>query len=146
MSGDFHNWGYGPAYTIDNPSGNYADLPSVVFDENEVNETVYLSSWHIHAPADHSVQGDRSKAELHLVHADARGNARAVMAIRIDPSGNSHSDFFDQMPPYIGFNETSSSAPGTPLNINLALDEINRYATRQQRCNVSLCTSTDCAV
>lgn len=101
-------------------------LPIARFDENNINETVYLASWHIHAPADHSVQGDRSKAELHLVHADAQGNQRAVLAIRIDP-GNADSAFFRQQPPFIGFNSTSVRRPGTEMNMNFVLDEINRF-------------------
>lgn len=127
VTGDFHNWGYGPAYTLDKPVANdYSSLPSVVFDEDNVNETVYLASWHIHAPADHTVQGDRSKAELHLVHADAQGNERAVMAIRIDP-GNSDSAFFRQLPSFIGFNSTADHRLNVPLNINDALAEVNNF-------------------
>lgn len=127
VTGDFHNWGYGPAYTLDRVEGDYTSLPSVEFDEGNVNETVYLASWHIHAPADHTVQGDRSKAELHLVHADAQGHERAVMAIRIDP-GNSDSQFFRQLPPMIGFNATSESRSEVPMNINEALREINNFS------------------
>ncbi|KAF2173910.1 hypothetical protein M409DRAFT_62129 [Zasmidium cellare ATCC 36951] len=127
-SGDFHNWGYGPATTFLGENGaGVTSLPSAQFDENNVNETVYLASWHIHAPADHSVQGDRSKAELHLVHADAQGNERAVLAIRIDP-GNSDSGFFRQLPAFIGFNSTGESRPNTSMNMNLALDEIDRFS------------------
>jgi carbonic anhydrase len=59
------------------------------------NETLYLKGWHIHSSADHTVQFDRSKAELHLVHADAKGIERGVVAIRIDP-GNYDSPFFSQ--------------------------------------------------
>lgn len=55
------------------------------------------------------------------------------MAIRIDPSGKSQSGFFDQLPPYIGFNQTERSVPGTPLNINMALDEVNRYGAALMR-------------
>lgn len=127
-TGDLHNWGYGPAVSfLGGSDGNITTLPSVEFDESNVNETVYLASWHIHAPADHSVQGDRSKAELHLVHADAQGHERAVLAIRIDP-GNSDSAFFRQLPPFVGFNSTSERRPGTEMNMNLALDEINRFS------------------
>ncbi|KAK4498244.1 hypothetical protein PRZ48_010901 [Zasmidium cellare] len=127
-TGDVHNWGYGPATTFLGENGaSVTELPSARFDENNVDETVYLASWHIHAPADHTVQGDRSKAELHLVHADAQGKERAVLAIRIDP-GNSDSRFFRQLPPFIGFNSTGESRPNTEMNMNLALDEINRFS------------------
>lgn len=62
-TGEYYNWGYGPAFTFYHPEGDYSGLPSMTFDD----ETVYCTGWHIHAPADHSVQSDRSKAELHLV-------------------------------------------------------------------------------
>jgi len=54
-----------------------------------------LEGWHIHSPADHTVQFDRSKAELRLVHADATGTDGCVVAIRINP-GNSDSALFSQ--------------------------------------------------
>jgi len=83
------------------------------------NLTVYLRGWHIHAPADHSVQQDRSKAELHFVHCDEFGHDKAVVAMRIDP-GNAPSPFFSQLPPMIGFNEldveeTTMMDPGLAL-------------------------------
>lgn len=117
--------------TIDETEeGNYTALPSVSFDETKgTNETVYLAGWHIHAPADHSVQGDRSKAELHMVHVDAKGHERAVLAIRIDP-GNSESAFFKQLPNYIGYNATDTEAHllHVPNNMHLLLDEINNFS------------------
>jgi len=83
------------------------------------NLTVYLRGWHIHAPADHSVQQDRSKAEMHFVHCDEFGIDKAVVAMRIDP-GNAPSPFFSQLPPMIGFNEldvenTTRMDPGLAL-------------------------------
>lgn len=127
VTGKFHNWGYGPAYDLDQPvEGDYSSLPSLVFDENNINETVYLASWHIHTPADHTVQGHRSKAELHLVHASADGTERAVLGIRIDP-GNSDSKFFGQIPNYIGFNSTEESSLSVPLNLNDVLAEVNNF-------------------
>lgn len=71
------------------------------------NETVWLKGWHVHAPADHSVQGDRSKAELHLVHTDAEGDEKAVVAMRIDP-GNAESAFFAQFPAVPGFDDEAA--------------------------------------
>ena len=92
------------------------------------NETLYLKGWHIHSPADHTVQSDRSKAELHLVHADANGIERGVVAIRIDP-GHSDSPFFSQ------FMSSSSSIPsfdsheGLQMEIDMlqALKEVNMF-------------------
>lgn len=100
VEGNFYNWGYGPAFTLAHAPGVWNTLPSMRFD----NLTVYLRGWHIHAPADHSVQQDRSKAELHFVHCDEFGHDKAVVAMRIDP-GNAPSPFFSQLPSMIGFNE-----------------------------------------
>lgn len=125
--GELYNWGYGPSYALDHEEGVYTTLPSMTFDEDNNNETVYLASWHIHAPADHTVQGDRSKAELHLVHHTAEGKERAVLAIRIDP-GNSDSKFFNQLPAMVHFNETDVRLPSVPMNVNEALNEINQFS------------------
>jgi len=62
-TGEYYNWGFGPAFTFYHPEGDYSSLPSIAVD----NETLYMTGWHIHAPADHVVGGDRSKAELHFV-------------------------------------------------------------------------------
>lgn len=101
--GNFYNWGYGPAFTLlREEEGAYTTLPSVTYD----NATKYLTGWHIHAPADHSVGGDRSKAELHYVFADEAGDVGAVVATRIDPGGRSNTFFEAIAEPYIHFNET----------------------------------------
>ncbi|KAG7527747.1 hypothetical protein FFLO_06628 [Filobasidium floriforme] len=118
-NGTFFNWGYGPAMSLAHEQGVYTTLPSFTFDDNGVNETVYLTGWHIHAPADHSVGGDRSKAELHFVHTTSEGTPRAVLAFRIDP-GNSDSPFFAGLPRYFSFREvekntTTSMSPGEVL-------------------------------
>ncbi|KAL6703956.1 hypothetical protein ACN47E_008894 [Coniothyrium glycines] len=99
VPGNFYNWGYGPAFTVAH-NGDWTSHPSFTYD----NTTAYLKGWHIHSPADHSVGGDRSKAELHLVHVDAQGKESAVLAIRLDP-GNSNSTFLEQLPRMIGFDE-----------------------------------------
>ncbi|RSL54560.1 hypothetical protein CEP53_007413 [Fusarium sp. AF-6] len=128
VAGNFFNWGYGPAFTVTHEEGVWDQSPSFSFD----NETVYLKGWHIHAPADHSVGGDRSKAELHLVHVDAQGHERAVLAIRLDP-GNRDNQFLAQLPSMIGFNETDVTEP-TELNHRLALESVyyfNEFWTYQ---------------
>lgn len=102
ITGNFHNWQYGPAFTVVNEDKNWANNPSITYD----NETVYLKGWHIHTPADHTVGGDRSKAELHFVHVDANGKERAVLAFRLDP-GNADNAFFSQIPKMIGWEETN---------------------------------------
>ncbi|KAL2673877.1 hypothetical protein Neosp_012321 [[Neocosmospora] mangrovei] len=128
VAGNFYNWGYGPAFTVMHEDGVWDQNPSFSFD----NETVYLKGWHIHAPADHSVGGDRSKAELHLVHVDGKGHERAVLAIRLDP-GNRDNEFLAQLPTMIGFNETDITEPAE-LNHRLALESVlwfNEFWTYQ---------------
>jgi len=110
----------GPGYTLHHDDEHdYSTLPSMRFN----NETVYLKGWHIHSPADHSVGGDRSKAEMHFVHVNAAGAYRAVVAFRLDP-GSTDSPFFTQLPKMIGFNSTQQYE-GTPVNHRLALREVN---------------------
>ena len=55
------------------------------------NRTYRLLQWHIHAPAEHVVNGQRADLEIHLVHADAQGH-NAVLAIYADiPTGQRRS-------------------------------------------------------
>ena len=125
ISGNLYNWGYGPAFTL-NPNTT-TSRPSLTYD----NETVYLKGWHIHSPADHSVQGDRSKAELHLVHSDSTGAEKAVVAIRIDP-GNAPSSFFSQL---TGTTSSKNKIPsfhskdsvGMEMDMAQALREVNMF-------------------
>lgn len=128
VTGTWRNWGYGPAFSLSRD--DITSNPSVGYD----NETLYLVGWHIHAPADHSVGGDRSKAEMHFVHADASGHEKAVLAFRLDP-GNSDADFFSQLPPMIGFNETDAAYEQTvSMNLELALQSVlyfNEFWTYQ---------------
>ena len=53
-NGTLVNWGYGPAFNLEkvDESG-----PKLTFD----NTTYLLSGWHIHSPADHSVNGVKSR-------------------------------------------------------------------------------------
>lgn len=121
INGSFYNWGYGPAFTVAH-DGDWSKHPSITYD----NITLYLKGWHIHAPADHSVGGDRSKAELHLVHVDATDHEAAVMAIRLDP-GNFNSTFFTQLPKMIGFNELNVSQSIT-INLSSVLDPVQHFS------------------
>ena len=121
VSGNFYNWGYGPAFTVaHNEEQGWEAHPSFSFD----NRTVYLKGWHIHAPADHTVAMVRSRAELHLVHVDSKGVEAAVLAVRLDP-GNRDSPFFSQLPPMIPFGDTTE-VPVT-LTMNTLLDSVLRF-------------------
>jgi carbonic anhydrase len=114
--GELNNWRYGPGWAALPGTNN-----TLQFD----NETLYLAGWHIHSPADHTVAGKRSKSELHLVHKNAAGKERAVVAIRIDPSTRP-SAFFSSLPAYPGFTNTTR----VPLNVNLnqLINEVNRLS------------------
>lgn len=121
FEGNFYNWGFGPAFTISHEEDDLTSNPSLTYD----NKTVYLTGWHIHTPAEHTVAAHRAKAELHLVHADADadGNAAAVVGIRIEP-GSSNSSFIEQLPtPMVHWNETDVEEP-LDLNIASALQEV----------------------
>lgn len=137
VNGTFFNWGYGPAFTLAHEEDVRTNNPSITYD----NQTVYLAGWHIHSPADHSVGGDRSKAEMHFVHVDAEGHEKAVLAFRLDP-GNRDNAFFSQLPPSIGFNETEKTEEIT-LNHNLALESVlyfNEFWTYQGSLTSPPCT------
>lgn len=136
ISGNFYNWGYGPSFTVAH-DGDWTKHPSVTYD----NETVYLKGWHIHAPADHSVGGDRSKAELHMVHVDITGHEKAVMAIRLNP-GNSNSTFFEQLPQMIGFDQLGIQQ-STSVDFTPALESVlhfNEFWTYQGSLTSPPCT------
>jgi carbonic anhydrase len=99
------NWGFGPAYTINHEGEDFKTLPALNFD----NRTVYLSGWHIHMPSEHMVDGVRSKAEMHFVHVDERGEPASVVGIRIDVTTKTEhkSAFIEELPMLIGFNDTT---------------------------------------
>lgn len=120
VTGNFVNWGHGPAFTLYHPEGDFSALPKMKFDDEEV----FLIGWHIHSPADHTVDGYRAKSEMHLVHANAEGDPRAVVAIRIDP-GKGPSTFITSLPtPFISFNETTAYS-NTQLDLLEPLREVS---------------------
>jgi carbonic anhydrase len=126
QSGNFINWGYGPAMTFAHPEGNYTSLPQLTFEDNGKNETVYMSGWHIHAPGDHTVQGARSKAEMHFVHVTPTGTPRAVLAFRIDP-GNAPSPFFNGLPEMISYRDANKTVSAS-INAMAAVREVNNFS------------------
>lgn len=127
VSGTFQNWGYGPGMTLAHPPNDYTSLPSFTFEEEEgEEETVYLTGWHIHSPADHTVQGQRSKSEMHFVHVDSEGNNRAVLAFRIDP-GSRTSGFFESLPELISYRELNRTVEAM-INPGVALREVDEFS------------------
>ena len=125
-TGSFKNWGFGPSFTLSHPEGDLSGLPSMTFEENGLNETVYLTGWHVHAPSDHTVDGLYSKAELHFVHKDINGKERAVVGFRINP-GTTTSKFFQQLPAYIGFKDTTTTVEAE-ISHELALQDIGSFS------------------
>ncbi|KAF3903190.1 Nectarin-2 [Dactylellina cionopaga] len=125
INASLHNWGYGPAVTLPHAENDYTTLPHFTFEEEKgVNETVYLTGWHIHAPADHTVDSRRSKAEMHFVHVSpSTGKPRAVVAFRIDP-GSADSKFFSHLPSLIRFKDTKTKHAMEGFNPTLALEEV----------------------
>lgn len=124
--GNWTNWGNGPAFNLEHPEDDYTSLPQLRFD----NQTAYLKGWHIHAPAEHTVDGDRSRAEMHLVHVNDEGHEVAVLAIRIDPD-TAPSPFLKQLPALVPFPTRNEDAPrvvpDVSMNVGLALDGVDRF-------------------
>jgi len=51
----------------------------------------YLAEFHVHAPSEHTIEGDPQAMEVHLVHKTADGKAAAAVGIllkRVDRDGN----------------------------------------------------------
>jgi carbonic anhydrase len=132
-----NNWGFGPAMTLAHTEQDFTTLPAMSFEENGTVETVFLTGWHIHAPSEHIVNGIRTKAEIHLVHVNPAGTARAVIAIRIAP-GAAASAWFSQMPQPITYREFEiNKTVETSMNPKGAIDEVGglkEYWTYQGRC------------
>ncbi|KEF62042.1 uncharacterized protein A1O9_00014 [Exophiala aquamarina CBS 119918] len=122
ISGNYFNWGYGPAFTPQYDKPTVTSLPNITFDGN----TAYMVGWHIHTPAEHLVHGKRSMAGIHFVHADEQGNYVGVLAMRMDPSGDTESTFVSQWPWYIGFNETKQMTH-VRQKLDQALTEVNHF-------------------
>ncbi|KAK3069336.1 hypothetical protein LTR53_012399 [Teratosphaeriaceae sp. CCFEE 6253] len=143
VTGVLTNGGYGPSFAIDHPEGDYTALPAMIFEEDGKNETVYLASWHTHAPGEHLVSGVRTKVELHFIHKNAQGDYRAVVGFRVDPgSADFESPFFGQLPAYIPPDDTEGTAPAD-IDISLAVEEVdqlNEFWTYQGSLTVPPCT------
>jgi carbonic anhydrase len=122
VSGTLTNWGYGPSWAIDPSQNTSASLSFETAAKGP--ETVYLAGWHTHTPSEHTVDGVRSRAELHFVHATAEGKPRAVVGFRIR-TGNSNegSKFVEQLPEMLGFNSTEK-VENVALDLNLAIEEV----------------------
>ncbi|KAL8989356.1 MAG: hypothetical protein Q9169_008376, partial [Polycauliona sp. 2 TL-2023] len=134
VTGNWSNGGYGPTFDLDNPNNDYTSLPAMTYD----NVTVYLSGWHLHAPAEHPVDGQRSRSEMHLVHVTSTGSPAAVLGIRLDPgTGGTPSPFFAQLPPMIPFARRSGDdgdvmEPEVVQDVSISMDLILEEVARVQ--------------
>ncbi|KAG8625282.1 hypothetical protein KVT40_007033 [Elsinoe batatas] len=128
VTGQFYNSGHGVYYTLNHPSGDYSGLPSMKFD----SETVYLGGWHTHTPAEHTVNGNKPRAEIHFVFYTATGSPRSVVGFHIAAGTTTPSSFFSQYPtPWPGL-ETQDKQ--VQLTVDLAplqavADGFRRYWT-----------------
>lgn len=122
-SGSMINWGFGPAMTLAHAEGDFSTLPTMSFEENGVMENVHLIGWHIHAPSDHVVDGIRSKAEMHMVHVNSKGDPRMVVAIRIAP-GVATSEWFASMPHPVHYRDAANTTIEGSINPMQAIREV----------------------
>jgi carbonic anhydrase len=99
IRGTLTNWGYGPDFEL-STTRNSSSRPSIRFQESEDSEpeTVYLASFHTHAPSEHIIDGQRTQAELHLVHTTQDGTPRSVVGYQIAPSDDPVPNMFQEMP------------------------------------------------
>ncbi|CAL3973534.1 hypothetical protein PZA11_005748 [Diplocarpon coronariae] len=73
--GTLKNWGYGPSFDFNDTSST----PTFT-----VNNTVYyLLGFHTHTQSEHTVDGEHTPAEVHLVHGEIDGTPRGVVGFRI---------------------------------------------------------------
>ncbi|KAM3417435.1 hypothetical protein BST61_g5681 [Cercospora zeina] len=142
LTGTIDNWDFGPQYKIhvgeDNKTAAYIE-----FDHDGEPEVAYFRSWHVHTPAEHTIDGYRAKGELHIVHYDDSGTPRSVVGILIDriskddESASSYaspalatngSAFYKQLEseqlPDIFSNDT---IPDVQLDLNLVISEAKGY-------------------
>ncbi|KAL8965110.1 MAG: hypothetical protein Q9183_004022, partial [Haloplaca sp. 2 TL-2023] len=106
VTGEWTNWGYGPQFNLDVPNDDYTALPATTIGDT----TIYLATWHTHAPSEHTVDGDPARAEMHLVHVDETGTEAGVIALLIT-NGDTAWPFLEQLPPYVNFTYGPSPRP-----------------------------------
>lgn len=119
VTGDLYNWGFGPSFTL-YTEGGLTSLPALKYDD----KPVYLIGFHLHFPAEHKINGRRHKAELHLVHADAKGKPAAVLGILIDMGAESYS--FSTVPPVPGPDD-KTVVKDVALNVYLDIQEAGYF-------------------
>jgi carbonic anhydrase len=126
--GDAVNFDYHPAPINLVNTGNSVQLDVVPGSWVEINDAVYqLTQLHFHAPAEHTIDGERFAMEMHLVHHDSDGNI-AVLAVMITPGQTDPDPFatlWAHLPPKIGQRCVSES-----MSINAAAllpDDVSNY-------------------
>ena len=132
VTGPLNNWDFGPQFVLGKVADDNTTEASIEFSHDGEKETAYFRSWHTHAPAEHTVDGHRPKAELHFVHYDDNNKPRAVVGFLIDRADNTtttkESAFYKQLEgltlPTIFDNQTIGEIH---LDLNLAVKESGDY-------------------
>ncbi|KAF7186975.1 Carbonic anhydrase [Pseudocercospora fuligena] len=139
LTGSFNIWDFGPQFTLDGRLSHHSmqagsshrrrmEVPNIEFEDNGKNESAYFKSWHTHAPAEHTIDGYRPKAELHFVHYDENANPRAVIGFLIDRHADAEpSPFFEALPKHANIfdNQTVSDIE---IDLNQAIKEVGGYS------------------
>lgn len=78
---------------------DFTDGGIVVWDETGEEDIYYLANYHLHAPSEHSVDGKRYDAELHLQHKSYTTGRILSVGIFFDrkAGGNMKSEFFESL-------------------------------------------------
>lgn len=94
----------------------------------------------MHFPSEHQFDGRRTKAELHLVHADASGKPASVIGILVDTGA--HSPAISAVPKLPGPDDTTVTH-NVRLNAWLAIKEaggLKNYVTYEGSLTTPACT------
>ncbi|KAK5080734.1 hypothetical protein LTR05_008439 [Lithohypha guttulata] len=126
--GELYNWNHGVAFNFYHPEGDFSGLPSMeIQGQGRATERVFLTGWHMHTPSEHMVDGVRTHAEMHFVHVNTNGTARAVIGVLIQ-AGTFDSPFFAQLPKPLIYFSNDSTVQNIEIDPYLAIREVKDYA------------------
>ena len=137
ITGSLENSGSSLTYNIDLPD-NLTTLPSMSFQEDEDSESeeVYLINWHLHAPSEHTIDGEHAHSEMHFVHTLADGETvRSVVAFLVEDAEETTSNFISQLPRPFPDNDKSSE-----VTMDLGNLELSNFWTYEGSLTTPPCT------